>query len=149
MSKCKDTLTLPLFGEESTIVEEEFHEKKLNFNCPEGTVLVTADEVERRNKICQEWTYCGYGINCMDESININTDCLLQVAQKEEQNLKIMTNKVNRLANTSADDCKVSLNYEFDILVLREALKLCETRKEKTKAKHISSRIRQLEKGTP
>lgn len=54
---------------------------------------------------------------------------------------------VNGLVNTSADDCKISLRFVTDLELLREALRVCQIQGHTTKVKHISSRIRQIEKG--
>ena len=56
-----------------------------------------------------------------------------------------MAQSVNSLVNTSADDCKISLQYYTDINLLREALTACKTGGHKTKAAHIARRIKQLE----
>jgi hypothetical protein len=47
--------------------------------------------------------------------------------------------------NTSADDCKISLQYYKDINLLRDALAVCKTAGHKTKAAYIVRRIKQLE----
>lgn len=60
-----------------------------------------------------------------------------------------MAQSVNSLVNTSADDCKISLRFYTDINLLREALLACETYGQKTKAKHIARRIKQLEEAAP
>lgn len=51
-------------------------------------------------------------------------------------------------SNTSADDCKISLKFcvSEDIPMLNEALAICESRKQKTHIKHLTARIKQLEK---
>ena len=58
------------------------------------------------------------------------------------------TPAVSRLIRASADDCKVSLRFcgHDDLEMLREALRIVEREKQKTKARHIRQRIRQLEK---
>lgn len=50
------------------------------------------------------------------------------------------------LVYTSADDCKVSLNFETDLSVLNEALRLAQKHEYKTKVAHIERKIRQLGK---
>ena len=54
--------------------------------------------------------------------------------------------RARKYVNTSADDCKISLMYENDIELLQEALRQCQNFGHVTKTKHITSRIRQLEK---
>jgi hypothetical protein len=53
---------------------------------------------------------------------------------------------VNSLVHTSADDCKISLKYVHDTELLNEALLLATGLGRKTIAKHITSRIKQIEK---
>lgn len=55
-------------------------------------------------------------------------------------------NSVNGLINTSADDCRVSLNYITDSEVLIEALRLTTERGYKTQSGHIQRRINKLSK---
>lgn len=55
---------------------------------------------------------------------------------------------VNGLVHTSTDDCKISLQYVNDASLLNEALLLATGLGYKTKAKHISSRIKQIEKSS-
>lgn len=57
-----------------------------------------------------------------------------------------MFDQVKKLVHTSADDCKISLRFANDLGVLSEAKTECERLGYKTKAKHISNRIRQIEK---
>lgn len=58
-----------------------------------------------------------------------------------------MAQSANSLVNTSADDCKISLQYYKDIDLLREALAACKTAGHKTKVWYIARRIKQLEEG--
>lgn len=53
---------------------------------------------------------------------------------------------VNGLINTSADDCKISLRFVTDLDLLRQVLQKATEFNQVTKIKHISSRIRQIER---
>jgi hypothetical protein len=55
-----------------------------------------------------------------------------------------MSNRVNRLIHTSADDCRASMPYEKSMKVLNAALKKANELGYKTKAKHIAKRISEL-----
>jgi hypothetical protein len=57
-----------------------------------------------------------------------------------------MQEAVSRLIHTSVDDCKSALKFftSKDLPMLREALKEAEASKQKTKAKALESRIKQL-----
>ncbi len=55
-----------------------------------------------------------------------------------------MSDRVNRLVNTSVEDCKSSLPFENSRKVLNQALKLARRRGKKTMARNIEARIRQL-----
>lgn len=49
--------------------------------------------------------------------------------------------------NTSADDCRISLQYctTLDLPMLKEALAMCEVYNKITHVKHLARRIKQLE----
>jgi hypothetical protein len=55
---------------------------------------------------------------------------------------------ISRLCRASADDCKMSLKFctARDLPMLRQARSMMEDEGQRTKAKHIDARIRQLEK---
>lgn len=55
-----------------------------------------------------------------------------------------MAHTVKGLLNTSADDCKASLNFITDVALLRQALATAQEQGQKTKAAHIARRIKQL-----
>lgn len=55
-----------------------------------------------------------------------------------------MKDAVKRLVYTSADDCRSSLQHEDDLEFLKDALVFSQANEEKTKAKYIAARIRQL-----
>ncbi len=58
-----------------------------------------------------------------------------------------MSDRVNRLVNTSVEDCRTSLPFETSRKVLNQALKLARKRGKKTMAHNIEARIRQLNRG--
>jgi len=64
----------------------------------------------------------------------------------EKDREAVVVRRANALVNTSVDDARSSLYHESDLDVLRAALIESLSRGEKTRPKHISSRIRALVK---
>lgn len=110
-----------------------------------NSTAVDEEEHARRESICATWTECEHQGICFTPENEEAGTCfkdephLIQLT--EDQQRRIMT-----LTNTSADDCKTSLNFEKDMKVLLACLEIVTDREEKTKAKHLSARINQLEK---
>lgn len=72
----------------------------------------------------------------------IDAEIIVQDSLTREQR-----KSAKNLVYTSADDCRVSLNFATDTTVLTEALRLAQEEGFKTKANHIQRKINQLLKG--
>ena len=55
-----------------------------------------------------------------------------------------LTARVIAYVSTSVDDLRSSLHHEHDVAIVRAALSLCEQKGQKTKAKLLTSKLRQL-----
>ncbi len=70
-----------------------------------------------------------------------------EIKKKENVTFKEWRKAAERLVNTSVEDSKISLSFNTDIEVVREALRLENAgQKRKTLIKAFSSSIRKLEK---
>lgn len=105
---------------------------------------VDREEADRRAQICQDWEECEHREICFTPKNEQEGICFKDAPHRipltEEQQRRIHT-----LTNTSVYDCKISLNHCKDMRVLLVSLEIVTERGEKTKAKHISARINQLE----
>lgn len=112
----------------------------------EDTIATAADEEEhaRRESICSIWTECEHQNICFTPENEEAGTCFRDEPHKLPS--VVDPKAVNRLVHTSVDDCKASLAFVTDLAVLHAALEECELGGQKTKAKHISARINQIEK---
>lgn len=87
------------------------------------------------------------GLNFLDESYKPNGDgdgvAKLEVASKLTPQQR---KRAENLVYTSADECRVSLDFVEDLDVLNEARRLANHHGYKTKVGHIDRRIRRLSK---